>query len=139
MKQVVTVFIAALCISAFAQGDLEARVAELEQRIAQLEAVLSVPAPPTTTQAVDGFTFTRLNVRQTAIGLELVGEVTSSTDYDSATFRLTFYADDGEILETQTFSVRQLGASPRTFDSGMFSDVSVDDIFSVALQVERTR
>ena len=139
MKRLTTLIVAVLFGLAFAQSDVEERLASLEERVAQLEAIRTVPAPPPMTLDVDGFSFTRFQPRDSSIGFDIVGEVTSDGAYERATFRVTFYATDGAILETSTFSVEDVGATPRTFDTGLFSDYTMDDVESFALQVERVR
>jgi hypothetical protein len=146
MKRVIILLLAVLASSAFAQTDLADRVVALEQevarlqaRISQLEQMLAIPAAPPTTVQVEEFTFTRLNARQTSIGLELVGEVIATVAYSRVEFRVTYYGEDGSILETDTFYVEEVGTAPRTFDTGMFTDYSIDDVASIGLQVEGKR
>ena len=146
MKRSVMLLVALVASAAVAQGNAAERIAALEQevsslqnRVAQLEQRLALPAPPAGNVRVEEFTFARLMARQTSIGLELVGEVSAASNFSRVDFRVTYYAADGSILETDTFSVEAVGATPRTFDAGMFSDTAIDDIHSFALQVERRR
>jgi hypothetical protein len=136
-------FMALVCLiavsTAGAQDALEARVTELESRVAQLEAMLTNPAPPATTQEVDGFTFQRVNLRRTGIGLEVLGEVKSDRNYESVRFRFTLYDESGNILETHSFSVQGVGPAPRTFNSGIFTDYRPEDVAVLAWQLEGTR
>ena len=139
MKQLVLFIIAVLAVSAQAETDLEARVAELEERVAHLEAMLSIPAPPPTTHTVDGFTVARLDVRQaSSTYAEVVGEVTATEAYERVTFRVTLYGSDGSILGTDTFSVERVSPTPRTFDT-LLRNVSAADAVSIGLEVEDTR
>ena len=139
MKQLIAVLTAAFVLTAFAQPDLEVRVAELEERVAQLEALLVHPAPPPTTQEVDGFVFTRLRLNETSSYTDVFGEVTSEDEFQRVTFRVTLYAENGSIIDTGTFSVENVGSTPRVFESPAFWDVLAADVESIGLQVERTR
>ncbi len=146
MRLATTLLLALLSTVALAQGDLGERTASLEQevaalheRVAQLEHRMAIPAPPAGSMQVDEFTFTRLTPRQTVIGLEVVGEVSAPTGFSRVEFRVTYYAEDGSILETGTFAVENVGTTPRTFDAGMFSDTLIEDVYSIAIQVERIR
>jgi hypothetical protein len=138
MKRLAVIAAALVLATAFAQ-DTDQRIADLEARVAQLEAMLTTPAPPPMNLEVDGFAFTRFQPRTSSIGLDIVGEVTADREYERVTFRATFYAADGTILETHTFSVEQVGNLPRTFDTGIFSDYTMDDVDTVAIQIEDIR
>lgn len=139
MKQLVAVVVAVFLFTALADSDLEARVAELEQRLASIEVRLTTPPPPATTEVVDGFTFERLGLHQPSSNYaEVVGEVTSQDEYDRVTFRVTFYSEDGVILGTDTYSVENVGNAPRTF-SVLVRGVVIGDVHSMGMQVERVR
>lgn len=139
MKRLMVILTALLVGSAFAQSDMEERVAALEERVAALEAMLAVPAPPATTETVGEFAFTRLAARTGSIGLQVVGEVTAEQEYDTVEFRATFYAADGSILETETFYVENVGPLPRTFGADFFSDYSMADVASYRIEVVSTQ
>lgn len=139
MKHLLVVLFVAVLGSTLAQSDVEPRVAELEERVAALEARLDVPEPPPTTESVGEFAFTRLDARTSSIGLEVVGEVTAENEYESVEFRVTFYAEDGSILETSTFYVEEVSTMPRTFSTDLFSDYSMSDVDSYRIEVVSAR
>lgn len=139
MTRIAVVLTLALLGGAFAQADLAERVEALEARVAELDAMLTVPAPPAMTMEVDGFTFTRFQPRASSVGFEVVGEVMAAQSYERVTLRVTLYAEDGSILETTTFLVENVGATPRTFDAGFFSDYTMSDVATFAIQVEDVR
>lgn len=122
-----------------AQGDLEARVAELEQRVAQLEAMLEIPPPPPTTQQVGGFTFSRVAVSASSSNYtEVVGQISADSSYATAEVRAVLYASDGSILGTTTLFVDNVGAQARTFNT-LLRNVDANDVQSVGFEIEGTR
>ena len=121
---------------AFADAALEARIDDLEARMARLEATLDVPAPPPTSLDVDGFSFTRFDYRDNAIGFEIVGEVAHLEEVGDVLFRFTLYDADGGIVETDTTLVEGVGTTPRTFGTSLFSDATMRDVDGIGIQVE---
>jgi hypothetical protein len=145
MKSLLILAAASLLSVGFAQSDAETRLAELEryvvtleQRIAALEARLSVAGPPAEIWEVDGFTFTRVGVAQRTSFAEIVGEVTADRAYARVQVRFTMYSSDGAIIGAETTYVDNVGSTPRTFDL-LVRGVTVDDVASIRIQIESSR
>ena len=116
MKKIsLLVFLTFFC-GALAQEDLTARIAELEQRIEQLEARLTSVPPPPTVEEIDGFTFARLDAWSGTIFSKGVGEISADQNYSRVTLRFTLYSEDGSIIGSDRFNVDDVGPTPRTFD-----------------------
>jgi hypothetical protein len=122
-----------------ARDGLEARVEALEVAVEQLQAAVARPAPPTTTQVVNGFTFQRVGVIQqsTSSYAEVVGEVIAPRTEQAVRLRATLYAGDGSIIATEPFSVNVVADEPRAFDVLMIGvQLTESRVASIGLQVE---
>jgi hypothetical protein len=119
--------------------DLERYIGELEQRIASLEARLTVPEPPGPVHVVDGFTFARVGLSQSSSSyVGIVGEVTAHQDYPRVQIRFTLYSAAGAILGTGTVYVDNVETAPRTFDL-VVRGATVPEVARIGIQIESSR
>jgi hypothetical protein len=129
----------AWAIAQSAPTDLETRVAALEARVAELETLLTRPAPPVTTSRDSNFTFQRVSVIQqsTSSYAEVVGEVIAPRTEAGVRLRATLYAEDGSIIATETFRVDTVAGRARVFDVLMTGvHLTAQRVASVSIQRE---